>query len=386
MTTQLRHVGLLFAATISLIACHTGESSGPEPLTPTFTKLSAGLGFTCALDSEGTAYCWGRSDRGQLGNASTSDEPVPVKVATDVKFTTITSGNNHSCALTPNGAAYCWGDNSFQKIGSGTATVELPREVQGGLRFTSIAASLQSTCATTSELDVYCWGRLAATNQFGDNLAYPGTQPLKVGAGMVAVVGGTDGGYCSVDNAALAYCWDLVFTYPPAGAVIPPIGQPVSGSLHFATLRRGYGHFCGVLNSGQTDCWGTNAAAQVGIGNTTATVPVPTPVSSSVAFGAVAAGGTDGASGFSCGLAAGGKIYCWGANITGQLGTGSFASATTPTAVAGNHLFTSVRAGGLHTCAIATDGDTYCWGNNTNGELGNGTTVNSAVPKQVSWK
>jgi len=375
------------AAVVTLLvtaSCHSGESTGPDGAV-SFTKLSAGLGFTCALDTEGTAYCWGQNDRGQLGDATTTDRLAPVKVSTDVKFTTITSSTDHTCALTSEGQAYCWGSNAFKKLGAGTSTTaNFPIAVATDLRFISVAAALQNTCATTSNLEVYCWGRIAQTDQFFDDLFYTGPQPAKVGSGMVAVVAGTDGGYCSVDSAGLAYCWNLVFTYPPAGPVIPPIGQAVSSNLHFATLRRGYSHYCGVLNEGSLECWGVNAVGQVGIGNVSSSIAAPTPINSSLRFTAVAAGGTGPASGHSCGLTQDGSLHCWGYNASGQLGIGSLISTATPTPVSANLKFTIVRAGGLHTCGIATNGRTYCWGDNTSGALGIGSTANASSPKPVS--
>ncbi|QJR16127.1 RCC1 domain-containing protein [Usitatibacter palustris] len=79
-----------------------------------------------------------------------------------------------------------------------------------------------------------------------------------------------------------------------------------------------------------------------------------------------------------------GAAYCWGANIEGQVGNGTFSMATTPSQVQG--LTTGVQAivtSGAHTCAIV-NGGAYCWGNNAYGQLGNNGSATSPVPVAVS--
>ena len=35
---------------------------------------------TCYVDTDGAFWCWGRNKNGELGNGTTTDSPVPVKV------------------------------------------------------------------------------------------------------------------------------------------------------------------------------------------------------------------------------------------------------------------------------------------------------------------
>ena len=46
-----------------------------------FTTLSHGDGHSCAVTAQHLGYCWGNNFSGQLGNGSTTDSDVPVKVA-----------------------------------------------------------------------------------------------------------------------------------------------------------------------------------------------------------------------------------------------------------------------------------------------------------------
>jgi hypothetical protein len=92
-------------------------------------------------------------------------------------------------------------------------------------------------------------------------------------------------------------------------------------------------------------------------------------------FTALKAGGAH-----TCGLTAGGQVYCWGVNSTGQLGNGSTTSSQAPVLVSGAG-FTAISTGETHTCALA--GGARCWGDNAAGQLGDGFTANQPAPVPV---
>jgi alpha-tubulin suppressor-like RCC1 family protein/uncharacterized protein YjdB len=62
--------------------CWRTGASTPEavPGGLTFSSVSAGGDYTCGITTSGLTYCWGKNNTGQLGNASTSDSSVPVRV------------------------------------------------------------------------------------------------------------------------------------------------------------------------------------------------------------------------------------------------------------------------------------------------------------------
>jgi Regulator of chromosome condensation (RCC1) repeat len=109
----------------------------------------------------------------------------------------------------------------------------------------------------------------------------------------------------------------------------------------------------------------------------------PVTIAGGLTFAAVSTGGDRSGNGHACGLT--GAAYCWGANETGQPGTGTYgySSSPIPIPVAGGLTFTAVAVGsnepgyaGLaHTCGVTTAGAAYCWGLNGNGQLGVGTTT-----------
>jgi alpha-tubulin suppressor-like RCC1 family protein len=87
-----------------------------------FVRISAGLEHTCALTADGVVHCWGDNTWGQLGDGGTADQLAPVAVANPggVAFAWVSAGENHTCAVTTEGVAWCWGDNHYGQLGTGT--------------------------------------------------------------------------------------------------------------------------------------------------------------------------------------------------------------------------------------------------------------------------
>jgi len=77
-------------------------------------------------------------------------------------------------------------------------------------------------------------------------------------------------------------------------------------------------------------------------------------------------------------------MYCWGYNVSGQLGNGTNDNAWTPTRVLGLDEGRDLRLGAAVGCAVDGRGAVYCWGYNERGTLGDGTTIASLRPVRVT--
>jgi len=141
----------------------TGELSGIH-------AISAGSSFSLALGNDGSVYAWGNNG-GQLGNGTTTNSPVPVKVKgvggtgelSGIK--TISAGTSYSLALGNDGSVYAWGSNYYGQLGNGTTTnSSVPVKVKGpggtgelsGIQ--SIAADGDFSLALENGGSVYAWG------------------------------------------------------------------------------------------------------------------------------------------------------------------------------------------------------------------------------------
>ena len=161
---------------------------------------------------------------------------------------------------------------------------------------------------------------------------------------------------------------------PTPGMVAAP------GGSAFRSVAAGGAHSLGLTVDGQVYSWGANSSGQLGVGSV---VDASTPQAVDIPGGpvvAVAAG-----SAYSLALTAAGQVYAWGANLFGQLGTGSRSNADSPVLVSmpGGVTVTAIAAGGDHSLALTASGQVYGWGANTYGQVGDGTTVSRDLPVPV---
>ena len=84
-------------------------------------ELALGDDFSCARRRDGTVWCWGRNDRGQLGDGSFADRAEPRVVPGLLGVTSLRAGSGHACALTRQKEVLCWGDNRMRQIRAGAA-------------------------------------------------------------------------------------------------------------------------------------------------------------------------------------------------------------------------------------------------------------------------
>ena len=186
---------------------------------------------------------------------------------------------------------------------------------------------------------------------------------------------------CGVTTAHVAYCWGnndggRLGDGTTTTRLNPTI---VSGSLSFSEVSAGANHTCGVA-AGVVYCWGGNRFGQLGDGTTTDRLtPGAVPAPGGVTFASVTTGWYH-----TCAVTTGSAAYCWGYNLSGQLGDGTRSDHSSPTLVSGSVVFATVSAGSAHTCGRTAASVAYCWGDNTNGQLGNGTTAPDSSPVLVA--
>jgi len=146
-------------------ALGNGSASGSTTPVPVsgglvFVTVAAGEFMTCGVRADSTAYCWGANGYGQLGNGTFNDALVPVPVAGGLRFVALsTGGMSPSCAVASNGAAYCWGRNTEGELGDGTVIDRAtPVAVVGGLPFANVTTGYAQSCGVTFGGVAYCWG------------------------------------------------------------------------------------------------------------------------------------------------------------------------------------------------------------------------------------
>ncbi|MFY9264237.1 MAG: hypothetical protein WAO61_02230 [Solirubrobacterales bacterium] len=84
-------------------------------------EVATGQEHTCALLTNGTVRCWGANTFGQLGNGTVTGSTRPVSVVgLPAAVNAITAGAYHTCALLADTTLRCWGRNDKGQLGNGT--------------------------------------------------------------------------------------------------------------------------------------------------------------------------------------------------------------------------------------------------------------------------
>ncbi len=309
-----------------------------------WVQVSAGHEHTCGLMSDGTLWCWGLNDYGQLGQGTTGGQmSTPQQVSfmgTDTAV--VESGDYYTCVIRHNRTLWCWGDNRSGQLGNGTKTNStvpvqvIISAVEPLAPVKQVSARLNHACAIRENGSLWCWGN-NANGRLGDDSTNERLNPIGV-PGMNAGV------------------------------------TQVSAGVH---------HTCAIRSTGEVFCWGLNDRGQLGDNSTTerrTPVAVVWPGLENVpAIADVTTGEKH-----TCVLLVAGAAYCFGDNGNGRLGDNTTTHRSVPTAVVG--MDTDVRdleIGYRHSCAIKTDDSAWCWGDNNAGRLGDGTTTDRRVPTAV---
>jgi alpha-tubulin suppressor-like RCC1 family protein len=292
----------------------------------------------------------------------------------------------------PIGSVIAIGERRFVKIDQDRYQAAFGINPPGVIQ---IIAGRFHTCALP-EGKAYCWGN-NSYGALGNNSTTNSKVPVAVDTN--GVLSGLTVNHIAAglyNTCALAeskaYCWgynrygELGNNSTTNSSV--PVAVDTNGVLNGLTISQitvGNEHTCAIA-SGKVYCWGYNRYGGLGTNSTTnSSVPVAVDtngVLSGLTVSQITAGNEH-----TCAIASG-KAYCWGDNSNGELGNNSTSNSSVPVAVDTNGVLSGltvsqITAGYYHTCALAS-GKVYCWGYNDYGQLGNNSTTSSSVPVAVN--
>jgi alpha-tubulin suppressor-like RCC1 family protein len=87
--------------------------------------ISANSINTCVVKVDGKLWCWGNNLYGQLGTGDTTERASPVMLDSIADVVDVSVGGSPSpggaftCALKSDGSLWCWGSNQFGELGNG---------------------------------------------------------------------------------------------------------------------------------------------------------------------------------------------------------------------------------------------------------------------------
>jgi alpha-tubulin suppressor-like RCC1 family protein len=343
LTTGLVIPAVAVAGGTGVAAASAGAAAASISPARTGAGRPAGAGRTAAAGTA-SVLAWGRNAFGALGDGTTTDSDVPVRVhlPAGTKVTQVRAGCIHTLALTSRGQVLAWGANGDGQLGDGTTTssnVPVKVKIPRGTKVTSVRAGCVFSLALTSTGQVLAWGD-NLDGQLGDGTTSNSDTPVRVRL--------------------------------PAGTTVTAI----SAGQDFGLARTSRGH---------VRAWGHGDGGRLGDGNTSnSDTPVKVKLPTGARVKALAAGGAHSLALTSDGL------FAWGFNDDGQLGDGTTTSSATPVRifilVRGRSLghVTSLFAGCNHSLVLFSGGALFAWGDNTFGQLGDSTSTSSDKPVGVA--
>ncbi|MFH2010919.1 MAG: hypothetical protein ABI333_30245 [bacterium] len=130
-------------------------------------KVAAGDDHTCALSTQQEVWCWGSNEYGQLGDGTTNDATEPVQVVGLQGVTHVEIGSGYyTCALRNDGTAWCWGDTRYGVLGNHVANdpansahvQATPLQVEKIEGVIQIESTAGTNCAITEDGAAWGWG------------------------------------------------------------------------------------------------------------------------------------------------------------------------------------------------------------------------------------
>ena len=328
-------------------------------------------------------------------------------------------GNGRSLVLQwPGVGLDTWGDNNSGELGNGSLMgSQVPVAVNSsgvlaGKTVFAVAAGDEHSLALTADGRVLAWGH----NSYGE-LGNSGTVrslvPILVnntgalaGKTVVAIAGGNAYHSLALTSEGQVYSWGFNssgqlgnYNFQAGSSSTTnsnvPVAVNTSGALAGKTvvaIAEGGSfpnyHSLALTSEGKVFGWGDNSYGELGTGDmVNSPVPVAVDMTGALAGKSVVAisAGAD----HTLVLTSDGLLFAWGDNSYGELGNNDNTSSLLPTpvnmsgALAGKTV-TAIASGKNHSLVLTSDGKVFAWGANSSGELGNASTTDSWVPVQVT--
>jgi alpha-tubulin suppressor-like RCC1 family protein len=137
-------------------------------------KVVAGDQFACALYPTGQLWCWGDDLAGELGTGTNAMiSTMAVRATATADWADVAAGDVHTCGVKTDGTLWCWGHGDYGQLGIGTLPPSSPTPIQVGTDtdWKSVVGVHHSTCALKQDGTRWCFGA-AYSGQYGDGKAW----------------------------------------------------------------------------------------------------------------------------------------------------------------------------------------------------------------------
>ena len=332
-------------------------------------------------------YTWGRNVNGQLGNGTTTDRSSPGTVAGGgTTWCAIAVGYAHTVAIKTDGTLWTWGCNGYGRLGDGTTTARSsPGTVAGGgTTWCATSAGGNHTAAIKTDGTLWTWG-VNSNGQLGNGTTSNRSSPGTVAGGGTTwcVVSAGNAHTAAVKTDGTLWTWGRNGYGQLGDGTTTDRSSPgtvAGGGSSWCAIAGGFNHRAAIKTDGTLWTWGCNGSGRLGDGTITNRSSPGTVAGGGTSWCSVAAAGSHTAA-----VKTDGTLWTLGGNGNGQLGDGTTSNRSSPGTVAGGGTTWCVVAGGyFYTAAVKTDGTLWTWGYNASGQLGSGSTTSRSSPGTVA--
>lgn len=351
-------------------------------------KIAVGQTHTLAIQRDGSLWAWGKNDKGQIGDGTTTDRLSPKMISPGPTWISVAAGDKFSFALRSNGTLWAWGDRSVGQLGDGvtSATPVLAAKQIGGSDWVAVKAGDLHVVALKKDGTLWAWG-YGGFGQLGNGDSANQSVPIQestldnrwvgIGAGAVDSMG------IKEDGTLWTWGWNDRGTLGVGDFTTRNLPtQEAISFTNWSGVDGGFGHMVAQQQDGSLWTWGGNESGQIG-------APVSTPQTNEASQWIAGNTWAASAAGHYHGLAIrqDGTLWSWGSNESGQLGTGAALSSGQGVAQESTHAnsWSSVVAKQKVSIAVRDDGSVWGWGDNSAGQLGTGTTGTVSRPAALPW-
>ena len=122
-----------------------------------FKQVAVGTTNTAAIAETGELYVWGWNAYGQVGDGTTTDRLIPVKIGEG--YIAVSINEWHGLAVKQDGSLWAWGENFSGQLGNGSTSLALtPTQVIAAGQYGSAVAGKYHSMALTSDKKLQVWG------------------------------------------------------------------------------------------------------------------------------------------------------------------------------------------------------------------------------------
>jgi len=144
-------------------------------------QVSCGSDHTMAIKYDGTLWGWGSNTNGRLGDNTTTSKSSPVQVVgSSTNWKQVSCGQTHTAAVKTDGTLWCWGDNNVGQLGDNSTTHRSSpvQTVTSGTNWNSVSGGYRMTSAIKTDGTLWVWG-VGANGSLGTNDFTHRSSPLQ---------------------------------------------------------------------------------------------------------------------------------------------------------------------------------------------------------------